>query len=313
MVSVLRVLAVASLLCISSGFSFAQITVAPIDGTTVTANTLANSLLGANSGITISNATYTGANGASGTFAGGSPIIGIGGGVLMTSGTVTSVVGPNNNDGAGADNALPGDTDLSTLADDETFDASVLTITFVPTGNQIQFSYVFGSEEYNEFIGQFNDVFGFFVNGVNKALIPGTSTPVSINNINCGFSAPGTTPPGPGTHCNLFVNNDPPTHNTQLDGYTTILTFTASVNPNVPNTLKIAIADTSDGELDSAVFIAGGSLSVCGGEGQPPCAPPPPPPGGGNTAVPVPTMSEWALALMILLAGIFGAVAIRRR
>jgi hypothetical protein len=40
------------------------------------------------------------------------------------------------------------------------FDANVLTFTFVPTTNQVSFQYVFGSEEYNEWVlGQnlFND------------------------------------------------------------------------------------------------------------------------------------------------------------
>jgi hypothetical protein len=190
----------------------------------------------------------------------------------LTSGSVNSVVGPNNDSGAGPDNFLPGDAQLTALAGDTTFDASILTINFTPTGSTIQFFYVFGSEEYNEFVGSpFNDVFGFFVNGVNRALIPNTSTAVAINNINCGFANPGFAPAGPGTNCSLYVNNDPATHNTQLDGYTVVLNFTATVNPGVPNTLKIAIADTSDGILDSAVFIARGSFGVCGGPGQPAC------------------------------------------
>ena len=293
-----------------SSLSAAQLVVAPIDGSTVTADTMANALLGSNSGIVINNAAYTGANGASGTFSGGSGIISIGSGILLTSGSVNNVVGPNNNSGASGQNGLPGDADLSLLAGVATMDASVLTITFTPTGNNIQFSYVFGSEEYNEFVGEFNDAFGFFVNGTNYALIPGTNTPVTINNVNCGTANSGVAPSGPGVNCNLFVNNDPPTHNTQLDGYTKVLTFTAPVNPGVSNTLKIAIADALDDELDSAVFIAGGSLSVCGGPNQPPC-------GGGSGPPPAPTalpmLSDWLLMLLAALAALFGAWAIRSR
>jgi hypothetical protein len=299
MTSNLRRAAIGFALLLFSSLSLAQLVVAPINGTTVTPLSLANALLGSSSGITITNATYTGANGATGTFSGGAGIIGIDTGVLLTSGSVGNVVGPNNDSGASTDNGLPGDAQLTTLAGDPTFDASVLTITFVPAGNAIQFSYVFGSEEYNEFIGAFNDVFGFFVNGVNAALIPGTSTPVAINNLNCGFANPGISPPGTGAHCNLFVNNDPPTHNTQLDGFTTVLKLSASVTPNVPNTLKIAIADTADGALDSAVFIQGGSLTVCGGPGQPPCAS-----SGGSQ--PFPTLSEMALLLLALLTASIG-------
>jgi hypothetical protein len=269
-------------------------------------------LLSASSGITINSATYTGAPGASGTFSTtGAPIIGIASGILLTSGAVGNVVGPNNNSSAGTDNGLPGDAQLTALAGAATHDASILTIDFTPTGNTIQFSYVFGSEEYNEFVNAgFNDVFGFFVNGVNEALIPSTITPVAIDNINCGNAAPGTAPPGPGTNCSLFVNNDPAAHNTQLDGYTTVLSFTAAVNPGVPNTLKIAIADTSDGILDSAVFIGGGTLASCGGVGQPPCGTPPP---VGPPSAAVPTLGEWALVLLVLLTGLAGAYTLRRR
>jgi len=293
-----------------SGLAVAQLVVAPIDGSTVSANTMANSLLGSNSGIVINGASYTGANGASGTFSGGAGIINIAGGILLTSGSVNNVVGPNNDAGASGENGLAGDSDLSVLAGVDTFDASVLMIDFVPSGSQIQFSYVFGSEEYNEFVDQFNDAFGFFVNGTNYALIPGTSTPVTINNVNCGVSDSGVAPVGPGVHCNLFVNNDPPSHNTQLDGFTTVLTFTAPVNPGVSNTLKIAIADAADDQLDSAVFIAGGSLSVCGGPNQPAC-------GGGSDqaaqAASVPMLGPWLLALLVTLAALFGTYALRSR
>ena len=253
-------------LSLFSALAVAQLAVTPIDGATITANSLVNALLGTNSGITITNVTYTGANGASGTFSGGLGIIGVPSGIVLTSGAVTNVVGPNNTSSASKDNALPGDADLTAFAGSATFDASVLNITFVPTGSTIQFYYVFGSEEYNEYINKFNDAFGFYVNGVNKALLPGTATPVTINNVNCGSTGTGT-----GPNCNLFINNSSATYNTQLDGYTKVLGFTASVTPNTPNTLKIAIADTADHALDSAVFIAGGTLYVCGGVGEPAC------------------------------------------
>ena len=210
-------------LSLFSTMALAQLVVSPINGTTTTANSLVNALLSSNSGITVTNVTYTGANGASGTFSGGLATLGLLDGILLTSGSVNSVLGPNSGGGTGVNNSLNGDADLSAFAGATTYDASVLNITFVPTGNTVQFYYVFGSEEYNEYVNTaFNDAFGFYVNGVNKALIPGTNTPVTINNVNCG-----TTGTAAGTNCNLFVNNTSGTYNTQLDGYTKDLGFTA--------------------------------------------------------------------------------------
>ena len=296
-------------LCLAlSALAHAQIAVSPINGTTVTKDTLAASLLGANSGITITDVTYAGANIATGEFSGGTNILGIASGIVLTSGSVNNVVGPNSSDGETTDNGLPGDAQLTVLAGAPTEDASVLTITFVPTGTTLQFSYVFGSEEYPEFVdSEFNDVFALFVNGTNRAIIPNTALPVAINNLNCGDeNGAGARP-----NCTLYVNNHfPGTINTQLDGFTKVLTLTAPVNPGVPNTLKLAIADTSDGILDSAVFIAGGSLTSCGGPSQPPCVTTPPVPG---PAASIPTLGEWSLLLLAMCAGLIGMNALRNR
>jgi len=55
-----------------------------------------------------------------------------------------------------------GRSGLTVLAGIATFDAAVLNFDFIPDSDTVQFQYVFGSEEYNEFVGSpFNDVFGF--------------------------------------------------------------------------------------------------------------------------------------------------------
>ena len=66
----------------------------------------------------------------------------------MTSGNVTSVVGPNDSTGAGISDDLAGNVLLNTLVPGfTTFDASVINLTFIPEGQTLQFSYVFGSED----------------------------------------------------------------------------------------------------------------------------------------------------------------------
>jgi hypothetical protein len=235
--------------------------------------TLVNTIVG--TGITTSNIIYTGAAKASGTFNGGlASGIGIDQGIVLTSGDATLIDNVNDNDSSTGDNNLPGDSDLDSLIPgDTTFDATILEFNFQTSTGDLFFNFVFGSEEYNEFTNTgFNDVFGFFVNGVNLALIPGTSTPVSINTVNGGDPF-GTDATNPG----LFNNNDltdgGPFFAFEYDGFTDV--FTASLlglTEDTPYKIKLAIADAGDRILDSGVFIQAGTFS---GEEQPPGVPEP--------------------------------------
>ena len=127
-----------------------------------------------------------------------------------------------------------------------TSDAATLEFDFTPATSQVQFSYVFSSEEYNEFVSLgFNDAFGFFVNGANCALVAGSS-PVSVDTINLSSNP------------SLFINNDQSVAtqlDTEMDGLTVVLTCSASVNAGMTNHMKLAIADAGDSNLDSAVFL----------------------------------------------------------
>ena len=87
------------------------------------------------------------------------------------------------------------------------------------------------------------------MNGVNTPLVPGTTQPVSIHTIN------------PTKNPVFYFNNDPsdlgiPKYKTAFDGFTAVLTAQGAVIPNVPNRLKLALADTKDSALDSPVFIS---------------------------------------------------------
>lgn len=236
------------------------------DLTTDTAEDLAQSLVG--EGISISNVTYTGHVRGAGRFSGMGPAVGFASGIVLSSGSVTevpeegfesSVVGPNTDDGITGAMDQPGDEDLTALIEDPTNDAAVLELDFVPQSDQVTFNYVFGSDEYLEYVASYNDVFGFFVNGENCATVD--DQPVSVNNIN-------TT-----ENTDLFRNNDPnepgpATIDAEMDGLTTVLGCTASVEAGTTNHLKLAIADARDSILDSVVFIEAGSFRV----NQPPGA-----------------------------------------
>jgi gliding motility-associated-like protein len=216
-----------------------------------------NTLVG--TGVTVNNVTFNGSGIAYGTFNGANSNIGLPSGVIITTGSRSIAPGPNNIASAGVDNGVPGDLTLTAISGFDTYDASVLEFDFIPQSGQISFNYVFASEEYPEFVGQiYNDVFAFFVTGPNPgggnynnsniALIPGTSTPVAINNVNQI------------SYTNYYVDNSGgPT--VQYDGFTKPLTAQANVVPCETYHIKICIADAGDGIYDSAVFLEALSFS----------------------------------------------------
>ena len=258
-------------------------------------NEVADSLVSAGSNLSITNPVHTGDERALGVFNNAGGPLNIGNGIILGTGQVTDVQGPNEDPSTQTSFGTPGDSDLEDLPTitNETFDASTLSFDLdVPSGvSNISFRYVFGSEEYNEFTASpFNDVFAFFVNGENVATVPDPDNPnnriaASINNVNHGENKTSATNP------QLFINNDPhdgelvtvnpqsppgpgigfdpsstapgnEPFNTEMDGFTTPLKVTAPVNPGTTNTVKIAIADVSDRIFSSWVLLPANSFVV---------------------------------------------------
>ncbi len=137
-------------------------------------------------GIIYDNVTFTGANASRGIFNNGqSTNLGIASGIFPTSGAGYVIPGPNTSSSAGTNNGTPGDATLNSITTSTTYDAAVLEFDFIPESDTLRFKYVFGSEEYNEYVdSSFNDVFGYFVSGPNPmggqyankniAIVPGT-------------------------------------------------------------------------------------------------------------------------------------------
>ena len=217
---------------------------------------LAQSLVGDETKL--SNVEYTGAPEASGLAKGFTSVFGIDGGVALTTGSLGGpsgiLKGPNGSDSKSDSFGEPGDSDLDKIVKpNSTNDASVLEFDFVPSSNKITFSYVFGSDEYQEYVdSSYNDVFAFYVNGTNFATVDTAKgkVPVTINTINHKLNSE--------FYRDNYVNRT--SYNTELDGFTTLLTFEAPVTAGKTNHIKLAIADTSDDALDSAVMIAAGSF-----------------------------------------------------
>jgi len=239
-----------------------------IDNTSMTPNQLVQNVL-IGSGVTVSNINYSGniPNSIGRFSTGNNPTnLGLSSGIILSTGNVLDAPGPNISGSTSGLNGTGSDPDLSSLVSATIYDAAVLTFSFVPVCNTLKFRYVFGSEEYPEFVGtMFNDVFGFFLSGpgingpysngaINIALIPGTTLPVTINNVNDG------------SYSQYYVNNANGA-SIEYDGFTTVFTAWAVVTPNQTYNIKIAIGDVGDSSYDSAVFLeeysfSSGTISV---------------------------------------------------
>jgi hypothetical protein len=218
-------------------------------------------------GIQFSNVSYTGADSASGIFTNGSSTnLGLDEGIFLTTGSGYNIPGPNNSANASTNNGIPGNALLNNITTSPTYDASVLEFDFIPETDTLFIKYIFGSEEYNEFVGSaFNDVFGLFITGPNPmggqytnkniSIIPGTTnTSVKINSVNNGYSLPGVEPSGPCMNCQYYDDNSNGL-TLEYDGFTVVLVSWLIVVPCEEYHAMIGIADVGDFDRDSGAFI----------------------------------------------------------
>lgn len=235
-----------------------------------------NVLLG--QGVDVSNITFQGAAQAIGSFNGANTVLGFSEGIIITTGTVNKVPngphGPNNKGNATVNNNIGGYNRLTQLVGAPTYNAAVLEFDFVPYSDTVTFRYIFGSEEYREYVNtDFNDIFSFFISGPgyvgyqNIAKLP-NNTPVTINNINDGYINNGAYVPQC-NNCQYFVYNgdgsEAPYNQQakyiQYDGYTKPLEAVAKVECGKKYHLIIAIADVNDALYDSGIFLEANSLT----------------------------------------------------
>lgn len=228
------------------------------------------------SGSTISNVVFYGHYEAIGHFNGVNTDLGLSSGIILTTGRVNSnesgPLGPNSIPSAGFLNSAPGLNTVNQWLKDEhnlfepLFDVAILKFDIVSSGDQIKFNYVFGSEEYHEFVGShFVDLLSIFIEGpglsapvVNMAKVPGTAIPVNVSTINRGYSSNCST--GPGVNEQYF-NDNCISLELQYDGFTTVLEASSPVIPGEQYTVYFTVADLGDGLWDSGLFIGSKSLN----------------------------------------------------
>lgn len=225
-----------------------------------------NVLLG--EGMEYRNVEYTGYDRALGYFENGiNSGLGIDKGIILSSGVASGCKGPNDTESFTSGRGGAGSPLLDKISGVKTLDAAVLEFEFKPQTNRVQFRYVFSSEEYMEWVDRgFNDVFGFFVSGPgisgekNVALVPGTDSIVSIDNINAKRNS------------RYYVNNDDPDNLRhtllQHDGQTVVLVAEIDAVPCEWYKIKLAIADVGDPDKDSWVFLEARSFQDATGLGN---------------------------------------------
>ncbi|MBW1658327.1 T9SS type B sorting domain-containing protein [Flavobacterium quisquiliarum] len=205
-----------------------------------------------------------------GKFTSTNPNFPISSGIIIRNGMAKYTEGSytGNNESSKLNNAT--DSDLQQISDSNgqvvpVTDVSFLQFDFTPLSSNFSFDFLFASNEYGEFQCGFSDVFAFILTDLtsgistNLAVVPGTTTPVSVKNIrdqqynsSC-LSANAT----------LFdrYNVANPTESAiNMRGETKVLTASSTVIPNRTYRIKLAIGDYNDSNYDSAVFIKGGSF-----------------------------------------------------
>jgi gliding motility-associated-like protein len=189
-------------------------------------------------------------------------------GIILSSGFVNEIPDLGFGFASGIMNT-PGDADLDFLSEQqggqESNDACVVEMDVFVATDQLEFEYVFGSEEYPEFVfssGGFNDIFAFLVSGPgilgdpglngqkNIAVLPSSNIPVEINSVNNQINW-------------QYYRNNEEGEQLVFDGLTAdflgvkkSLTAKTSVTPCNTYHLKLAVADRGDSSYDSGVFIS---------------------------------------------------------
>lgn len=221
-----------------------------------------------NPAVTISNVSFSGDPSSVAFFDAGDTDLGLGAGILFTTGATTGVA-----DAASVflseSHGTPGDIDLNYLMGGfYNYDGVIIEFDFtVAVSDTFDFNYVFGSEEYPEFTcTQFNDAFGFLISGpgivgpysnnaINICMVPNSMDAVAINTINdnpdCGDPA----------FEQYYIDNETGQH-VVYDGFTTPIPASFYAVEGETYHAKLLIGDGSDSAFDSGVFLSVNSLGA---------------------------------------------------
>ena len=140
-------------------------------------------------------------------------------------------------DGYGGEGGANISSDATVLAFDFTVDDGI---------GAVSLDFMFGSEEFPEFVDSFPEIAGIFIDGVNYAVLS-DGNPLTLT---------GQTVDGANFFDNDFQDGTAPLA-VEYDGITRPLTLTGLLDQSLDtHSIKIAVSDTNDTVLDTGLFVA---------------------------------------------------------
>ena len=236
-------------------------------------NVLINSTCVNATNITWSTGSNFGSSNGIGFFQNTNPNFPMQSGVVLSTGNALNAAGPNTTLLSDGSTAWAGDANLEeTLAAAGipmvSKNASVLEFDFTPISSNFSFDFIFASEEYGNFQCLFSDAFAFLLTNrstgvtTNLAVVPSTNTPISVVTIRDFLFNSSCPSVNPGYFGSFNGGSAAAYSATNFNGQTKVLKAAASLTAGVPYHIKLVIADRSDSQSDSSIFISSDSFNI---------------------------------------------------
>ncbi|HET8884948.1 MAG TPA: choice-of-anchor L domain-containing protein [Salinimicrobium sp.] len=145
-------------------------------------------------------------------------------------------------------------------------DVAFLEFDFEAVSHNFNFNFLFASNEYGNWQCVSSDVFAFLLTDMNTgetsnlAVIPGTSTPVSVKSIKDQSYNASCESSNAGFFASYEVDN--PDSSVNMRGYTEVMTASADITPGHSYNIRLVIGDSYDADFDSAIFLSAGSFNA---------------------------------------------------
>ena len=193
-------------------------------------------------------------------------------GIILRNGIAKHTEGSFTNENLSSEINTNGDQDLQKISDASGQSATITDVAFLefdftPLANNINFNFLFASNEYGEYQCSFSDVFAIILTNINTgeavnlAVLPNSDTNISVKNIRDNTYNSGCT----SINSNFFSTynvNDSVNSSLNMKGHTVLLNSSSEVIPGTPYRIKFVIGDYNDSKSDSAVFIEAGSFKA---------------------------------------------------